>query len=327
MKIAVDNIENWIFVTGVIRSGTTFVGKILSQPLSVDYIHEPFLGGYTLPERVELRPRYVRPEAPLSSIARYRDQLDKLFRYEIGMRSSKYDEDPWLRKALKAVVGSRGPFYLRLAKANPFHTAAVIKDPVARMVTEYLYRQYRVKPVVIVRHPVSWIASLKRVEWFPEMKEFAEQEDLVEDYFAGERDFVERTWPSRMLESAAHWRATYKVLLRQAEAYGDWHVITHERLSERPVETFRSLYQELGLPWSERIEDTVEGLTSSNHSARAREGRVQDFRRDSSKIFELRRNSVPLEERRAIFDIVEDVALQMYDRETFALEEEVSGHS
>jgi hypothetical protein len=42
LKIAVNRIENWIFVTGVIRSGTTFVGKVLSLPLSVDYIHEPF---------------------------------------------------------------------------------------------------------------------------------------------------------------------------------------------------------------------------------------------------------------------------------------------
>lgn len=41
-KLAVDRIKNWIFVTGVIRSGTTFVGKILSLPLQVDYIHEPF---------------------------------------------------------------------------------------------------------------------------------------------------------------------------------------------------------------------------------------------------------------------------------------------
>jgi hypothetical protein len=41
-KLAVDKIDNWIFVTGVPRSGTTFAGKILSLPLEVDYTHEPF---------------------------------------------------------------------------------------------------------------------------------------------------------------------------------------------------------------------------------------------------------------------------------------------
>jgi hypothetical protein len=32
-KVNVNNIENWTFVTGTPRSGTTFVGMVLSLPL------------------------------------------------------------------------------------------------------------------------------------------------------------------------------------------------------------------------------------------------------------------------------------------------------
>ena len=34
--------DTWLWVTGIPRGGTTFVGRILSVPRSVDFIHEPF---------------------------------------------------------------------------------------------------------------------------------------------------------------------------------------------------------------------------------------------------------------------------------------------
>ena len=320
MPIRMDRIDNWIFVTGVIRSGTTFLGKILSTPLEVDYIHEPFHGGYTLPERRVLLPRYIRPGDASRTTQRYREQVDHLYRYEIAMRTALHGNDAWYRKAVKSVVGSRGPVYLRLAKLNPVHRAAVIKDPIGKMVASFLHREFDTTPVILVRHPVSLAASLARLEWWPEVREFAVQEDLVEDYFSDEPDFLFRSWPNRMLESMAHWRATYKVLLRQAALHPSWQVITHEALSERPIEVVQGLYDALDLPWSESVARTLRKLTSGSNSATARTGRVQDFKRDSARIFQMRRDSVPVEQRRQIFEIVKDVALDIYSPESFALE-------
>ena len=56
MKLAVDQIKNWIFVTGVVRSGTTFAGKVLSLPVEVDYIHEPYGEQRTISTRPDLFP-------------------------------------------------------------------------------------------------------------------------------------------------------------------------------------------------------------------------------------------------------------------------------
>jgi len=243
-----------------------------------------------------------------------------LYNYNIGIRAARYDGDPWYRKTIKSVFGSRGPVYLRLAKFNPFHQAVIIKDPIGKMVTEFLYREFDTTPVIIIRHPVSLAASLNRLGWWPEMQEFAVQPNLVEDYFEYESDFLTREWPNRMLESMAHWRATYKVLLQQADKYLDWQVITHEKLCEQPVAVVRQLYQNLDLPWADSYADKLRQLTSGSNSAEARKGRVQDFHRDSSNIFELRRDSIPKEQRRKIFEIVKDVALQIYDRESFAID-------
>lgn len=319
IKLAVDKIKNWVFVTGVIRSGTTFVGTVLSVPSEVDYIHEPFNPLCGIPGMNRWY-RYVRPSLETEEMQRYDELTQSIFSYDLTLRSWYPDEDPWSRKAIKAIVGSRGPFYLRLAKLNPFHRAAIIKDPTGNLLSEYLYLCFKVKPVVVIKHPVSFIASLKRVNWWPHLGEINDQPHLIEDYFFDETEFLHKQWPNQVLEAAAYWRAIYKVLLAQSNKYSDWQVITHEELSQDSVSVFHRLYQVLELPWSEAVKRQIVKLTQGNRSTHARQGVVQDFKRNSADIFRTRRDSLSLEERRAIFEVVKDVALQIYPKESFAID-------
>ena len=318
MKLAVDQINNWIFVTGVIRSGTTFAGKVLSLPMEVDNIHEPYREQRAISARPDLVP-YVRPSIDTEEMQKYHEFTKRIFSYDLTMRGYYPKKDPWLRKVTKRLVGSRGPFYLRLAKINVFHKAAVIKDPVSLLLTEYLYLHFGVKPVIVIKHPVSLIASLKRVNWWPHPRELA-HEQLIKDYFSDEADFMDRSWSTPMLASAAYWRAVHKVLLAQADNYPKWQVVTHEQLCQNPVSTFQHLYEVLGLPWSESVKRRILKLTQGSHSTEARKGVVQDFQRNSANLFEMRRDSLSLEERRAIFEVVEDLALKIYPKESFAID-------
>lgn len=311
--------QDWIFVTGMIRSGTTFLGKLLTLPLSVDYIHEPFHGGYSLPDRRPFQPRYLRPDANGPKAREFRDHVKHLFNYQFGLSTTHHPDDSLLRKVGKRLVGSRGPAYLRIARLNPFHRKALIKDPVARLTTEYLYHTFDITPVIIVRHPVSLAASLERVGWYPEMDAFLNEPDLLEDFFSSQPDFLRRDWPSRLLESMGHWRATYHVLLSQAEKYSNWHVVTHEELCKRPLSVSRQLYEALELPWSSLVKYRIRRLTGGG-SPEARSGQAMDLKRDSSNLFEMRRDSIPEEKRREIFDIVKDVALELYPRDSFAID-------
>jgi hypothetical protein len=313
------SIETWIYVTGMIRSGTTFAGKILSHPTSTDYIHEPFNPDCGM-EGVTTKYRYLRPELDTREMREYHDLASRVFSYDFRLRALDDPSDPWSKRLLKRLVGSRGPFYLRLAKLNPFHRAAVIKDPTGLLLTEYLFEHFGIRPVILVRHPVSVVASLERVNWWPGVDEINDQPALVSDYFSDELDFIYGEWSDPALRAAAYWRAVNKVLLTQASQHSSWIVLTHEELSQHPRHHFRSLYTTLGLPWSASVEKTIHSLTRNNGTPEARNGAVQDFRRNSSDIFELRRNAVPIETRRAIFELTKDVALQLYDRESFALD-------
>lgn len=319
IKLAVNNIENWIFVTGVIRSGTTFVGTVLSLPLEVDYIHEPFNPLCGIPGMNRLYP-YVRPSLDTQEMQRHHELTKSIFNYDLTLKSWCPERDSRLRRTIKTVVGSRGPFYLRLAKSNPFHKAAVVKDPTGNLLSEYLYVHFGVKPVIVIKHPVSFIASLKRVNWLSHLGQIGDQPYLVEDYFADETDFLSKKWADPVSRAAGYWRAVHKVLLAQVNKYPDWQAITHEELSQDPVTVFNHLYKVLELPWSESVKRKILKLTRGSRSAQPREGVVQDFKRNSADIFKMRRESLSLEERRAIFEVVQDVALRIYPRESFAID-------
>ena len=319
IKLAVDHIKNWIFVTGVPRSGTTFVGMTLSLPLEVDYIHEPFNPMCGIPGMNRWY-RYLRPTLDTEEMQHYHQLTKSIFSYDFTLTNNIPKYDPWLRQMSKRIVGSRGPFYLRFAKLNFFHKAAVVKDPTGNLLSEYLYLHFGVKPVIIIKHPTSFIASLKRVNFWPNPSKLNDQPHLIEDYFFDEAEFINRDWSDPVLAAAAFWRIVYKVLLTQANKYPDWQVVTHEKLSQEPVSVFQNLYQVLDLPWSQSVKAKILKQTQGNRSAEAKKGIVQDLRRNSANIFKIRRDSLSPEERRAIFEVVKDVALQIYPKESFAID-------
>jgi hypothetical protein len=319
VKVAVNNVKNWTFVTGTPRSGTTFVGLVLSLPLQVDYIHEPFNPLCGIPGMAKWY-RYVRPSLDTAEMQRFHALTTTIFSYDLKLGGVVPSNDPWSKRVTKRIVGSRGPFYLRLAKLNPFHKAAVIKDPIGCLLSEYLYLYFDVRPVIVIKHPVSFVASLKRVNFWPSLSRLNDQPHLIEDHFSDDVDFLTREWSDPVLEAAAFWRAVHKVLLAQAGKYPDWQVVIHEQLSQDPITTFRHLYKALELPWHESVRHKISRLTQGSRSAEARRGAVQDFRRNSADIFRMRRESLSLEERKAIFEVVADVALRIYSRESFAID-------
>jgi hypothetical protein len=282
-------IKNWIYVTGAPRSSTTFVGKILTVPFKVDYIHEPTSPVMGM-QGMDRRFLYIKPGSPV------------------------------LKKNIKRIVGSRGPFYLRLAKMNLFHKAAVIKDPDGCLLTEYLVSKYGVKPVILIRHPVTFVASVLRIPWELDLIPIRAQKDVVEEYFSDDKEFINRKFAGGLEGAAALWRALNKIILVQLERNEDWHFITHESLCMKPLEHFRKLYDAFDLPWSNRIKRIIIKHTSPRNKVEASEDRVQDFKRHSAKLFEHRLRMIAKDQRRKIFEITKDVAIKIYSEESFSLD-------
>jgi len=309
-------------VTGAPRAGTTFVGQVLSLPLSVDYLHEPFnradLEGFSH------RFQYIRAVPDTEEMRVYSRSVDRVLAYDFSISTEIPPDDPLSRQLAKRIVGGRGAYYLRIAKLNPFHTAAVVKDPTAALLGKFLRTRYGVHPVTVVKHPVSLAASLQRLGWIPSPHWFASQTSLHEDFGDLVGETLRLDWSCPITAAAAHWKLLYGIQLTQAEeaqreaGENAWHVVLLERLSDDPIGEFQTLYAALGLPWSDRVARRIRKMTTTG-GGEAREGQMQDLQRKSSEIFELRRQQLSPAERRRVFEITAPVALTLYDEASFAL--------
>jgi Sulfotransferase family len=306
--------DKWIFVTGAPRSGTSFVGRMLSWPLSVDLIFEPTDPLVGMPG-IERRYLYLRPWAEQGEYGRL---LARMFEYDITYRSpSPTPTDSWLTRCRKRIIGPRGEIHLWLAKLNPFHSCAVIKDPDGCLLTEYLYDRHRVRPVICVRHPTAFVASYVHHRFPWDLPELAGQPELIEDYFDGDASIFDVDPEDRVAGAAVLWLALNRVLLEQCSRHPDWIVVVHEELCKAPVATFRRLFDQLGLHWSSGVERAVRGRTGAHNKAEARSW--QDHHRDSAALFELRRSMLTPAEREKVFAITGELASRIYPEESFGL--------
>lgn len=306
----------WLFVTGTPRSGTTFTGLILSTPLSVDYIHEPFNPDCGLPG---IEQEYVYTRSGLANEPDLRAKVAAMKSYRFHLRTGYYRRDSRWRRAIKRVLGGRGPFYLRLAKMNVFRRSVVVKDPKGCLLTGWLGRDCGFRPVVIVRHPAAYVASQLRLgpDMRSELAALAAQPDLVADHFEGDASPLRPASDDPVVLASTLWSALTRVILAQAASVPSAIVVRHEDLSGEPERHFQALFHSCGLPWTARTARRVRRLTTGQVEARG--GRTQDFHRDSARLFEHRLKTLTPEQRRQVYDLTSDVAAAHYSRDSFAL--------
>jgi hypothetical protein len=310
----------WIYVTGVPRSGTSFVGRILSWPLNVDLIYEPTDPMVGMPG-IDRRYIYLRPQS--YGQQDYEELLARIFTYDFTYRTPAPREgDSFLTRMRKQIIGPRGAVHLWLAKLNPFHSHAVIKDPDGCLLTEYLHARYGVRPVICVRHPTAFVASYLHYRFPWDLPELSGQPALIEDYFRGDASVFDVDRQDQVAGAAVLWWGLNRVLLEQCSRHPDWAVVVHEELCQAPEATFRSLFERLELPWSRRVEHAIRKRTGAHNTAEAAAGKEHDHYRNSADLFELRRGMLTREDRQKVFDVTRDVALQIYTKESFGLTSE-----
>ncbi|MCA9263248.1 MAG: sulfotransferase [Planctomycetales bacterium] len=312
-------IENWAYVTGAPRSGTTFVGKVLSTPLSVDYIHEPFNPDCGMPGVTQ---RFLYTRMGCENEPEVRSWVEQLKSYRFRLKTAMYPRDNFRKRLIKRVIGSRGPFYLRLAKLNPFHKAAVVKDPIGCLLTDYLLSEHGFRGLALIRHPIGFIASTRRLGWkFDEMLEvLGRDEALRRDYFSNGTPLVRAPADDELAKAAAVWRILNHVLMSQAAGNPSLKLLRHEDVSASPAEEFRSIFDHLAIPWTDRVARQIATMTADGNRVEAAAGKVQDFYRDSRQIFDQRLRSVDVADRRRVFEITRDIAESFYSAETFQLD-------
>ncbi|HSK36105.1 MAG TPA: sulfotransferase, partial [Actinomycetota bacterium] len=239
-----------LLVTGMPRTASSWVGKMLEASGALVYVNEPLNPQHppgrspgVLRADVEHAFQYFSEENERVWLPAFRDTVRLRFHplAEVRRNHAPYD----LLRALKYTAG----FGLGRLRGR----RALLDDPYAVFAAPWLHRRVGCQVVVTVRDPVATVSSWRRLGWTPRLAELLAQPALV-------RDRLARFVPDLEVAVAADgdggvgpasllWRVIYGTVAAYRQELPGLHVVRHEDLSADPVPAFRLLYGRLGLPF------------------------------------------------------------------------------
>jgi hypothetical protein len=263
-----------ILVTGAHRSGTTWAGKMLAANGRLAYISEPLNilhrpGVLRAPTRYWYT--YIGDENEANFLPAMRETLAYRYHLAAEFKSLRSIRDI-LRMGRDLAIFVRG----RLLKQQP-----LLKDPFAVFSAPWFASRLQCKVVIVVRHPLAFASSLKRLNWSFDFSHLLEQPLLMQQWLAPFCDQIEHAsdrgnhHPDKNSEATASvdiihdatllWNLIYSVAQQYQLAHPHFHIVRHEDLSRDPAGEFHRLYLGLGLDFNKRAQKIIVNSSSKSN--------------------------------------------------------------
>ncbi len=266
-----------VLVTGIPRSGTTAVGRVLAMGGTACALHEPFNRDVGLRE-IE---RYFEiPGTAGFSVEVLGRRVDSIRRLDLRFKSGVFPDDRGVRRLIKRVVGGRSRASYRKCRLHNHLDTIVWKDPFACFCADVLADKHRIPSVVTVRNPWAVAASFKRMGWrfdIVDVASRAAEAGLVEraGRLAHGRDLDNPT-----INAAVLWHLIHETLLEMSAGRAIY-LANLDDIVEYPLRAYSSLYDKLELSWSEGIARKISEMYESRSERKhPREKRAHDSKRD-----------------------------------------------
>ena len=301
-----------ILVTGAERTGTSWVGHMLTAGNEATYISETFsffdARAWMLPP-LQYWHIYICEE----NEEEYLEAIDRVlnFRYPTwrALRSIKSKKD--LRRSLQNwKMFSDGRIY----KKRP-----LMKDPSGIFSAPWLAQRFGFQVVITIRNPLAFVSSRKRLKWPIRLNDWLEQPLLVKNILAPYHDEIERVVYDVEREKAdlvdqaiVYWRVIYQVVAEYKKKYPQFIFTRHEDLSLNPVDEYRSIYTRLGLGFNEHAEKKNIASTNKDNPKELTKGQPFSVSLDSKKNLENWKHRLTEDEILRIRKATEDVATLYY---------------
>lgn len=240
-----------ILVTGAHRSGSTWIGQILSSAPGVKYIHEPF------------NIKIERDNSPLKYWFEY-----------LGPNTSKSHQElviqymnSFYKTELDATLKKwKLPEKLINFFTSPYKDRILFKDPIAILSSEWLYENLECDVLISIRHPAAFVASIKAKDWHYDFVHFLHQKELINTYFKNDIEIITEYTNNKktIVEQAILlWNLIYSTVhLFREKHQNQWQFVRHEDISHNPTEEFKKIFKKLGLRYNKRVENEI--LSSTN---------------------------------------------------------------
>lgn len=249
-----------ILLTGTHRSGTTWVGKVIAAADHVGYITEPFNDANRRPgifaQQFGRYFPYLNKNEQQDFLQAFQDTLAFRYRFTAGIHGATTP-----RQYGRVGRDSVRSAYYRLMHFRPF-----IKDPNALFLAEWLYQQFDMNVMVIIRHPAAFISSLIKLNWRFPFEDYLKQPQLISDHLYDFEDEIisyASSEHSLIDQAILAWKTLHHVILTYQQRHPEWLFVKHEELSSDPLKGFENIYAQLGLQFDSRVQSMIQELSCS----------------------------------------------------------------
>ena len=297
-----------ILVTGAHRSGTTWVGKILSAGQEVAYISEPLNvhhrpGVFSVPTQHWYT--YICENNQSDYLSAFIDTKNfnyHLIREILSLRSIK-DCGRMVRDLNWFING-------KLRNAVP-----LFKDPFAVFSAGWFKQALNCRVVILVRHPLPFVSSLKRLGWHFDFTNLLEQPLLMKDYLEPFRREMTGLLdePSDVIaQGSLLWKMIYTVVDGFRKTQPDFLILRHEDLSRRPEEEYRSLFSSLNLAFTPEVQQSLIKSSRRGNPEELSTQKVHEVNLDSQANLKNWQNRLDEKEIQRIRELTQSVATKFY---------------
>src|SRR5699024_938077 len=220
----------------------------------------------------------------------------------------------------KLLFRSESQLRFNLLKYTPGINKILLKDPEAAFASQFLHQQYNMDVVILVRHPLSFAGSLKRLGWRFDFDNFLRQKHLMNDYLEEFRDeliYLQNKQTTVVEEAVMLWNCIYTVLADFIGRNPNFIVYKHEQIARHPLQSFKDLYKRLGLNFTPTVEKKIKILTSSDNPVEANNNKAHQFNRNSAALIHKWKDILTADEVEYVTEKTASLASSFYDEDVF----------
>jgi tetratricopeptide (TPR) repeat protein len=300
-----------VLVTGAHRSSTTWVGKMLAANQGYTYISEPL---NVLHRRGVMR----KPIRHWYAYINFENEDEVLsgFYATMSLRYHLIEELNDLRSVKDAarMVRDWSSFTLGRKAGNQ----VILKDPFAVFSVDWFFRRLGCEVVISVRHPAAFVNSLKRLNWHFQFEDLLVQPLLMRDWlepFREEMIYAQQQAGDIVFQASLLWRIIYSAVYQTSLAHPKYYILKHEDLSLNPLDEFKTLFDALGVPFTEQVKAAIQRSSSPDNPTELSKRSVHSVKLDSRMNLKNWQNRLSADEIARVRILTEDVASYYYKDE------------
>ena len=303
--------NNPILITGIHRSGTTWIGKMIAESPDVAYVSEPLNRWHrsgVFQANVKYWYTYIHDENEDDFLPAYKEIM--MYKYHL-----------WAE--IKSIRSRKDFFrmwrdYYRMWHGRIRHARILFKDPFAIFSLPWFAQRLGCKIVIMIRHPAGFVSSLNRLGWGFDLNDLLSQSCLMKNIlnpFKGEINFVLNSKSDIITQASLLWKIVYSVVLDYRKNFPEFYYLRHEDISRQPLDEFRKLFSYLDVDYSQQIRSNIIKSSASRNPKELSVNRVHAVRLDSKSNLENWKQRLSREEILRIYEITHNVADHYYKDE------------